>query len=353
MLYRATILLALLVLPTVALAQTEAYSAPLRGTSEVPANASAATGFSQAVFDPATNMLSVTGNYNNLSANISGSHIHTGAVGVNGPIIIQLVNTGGMSGTFSATATLTAPQVEALRTQGLYVNIHATGTFPAGEIRGQLARAQTEAYSATLRGANEVPANASTATGASQATFNPATNMLSVTGNYSGLSANISGSHIHTGVAGVNGGIIIQLANTGGMSGTFSASATLTVAQIEALRTQGLYVNIHATGTFPAGEIRAQLVLSSTATSVDAREAAAQGLMLTVRGRQVTFVLRETQPVRAVLFNALGQQVALLFDGEAGRTQTVEVPTGLASGVYIVRVSGRMATATAGVLVLH
>jgi len=343
----------LLVLSPAALAQTEAYAAMLRGSNEVPANSSTATGYAQAVFDPATSTLSVTGNYNNLSATVSGSHVHPGAAGTNGGILIHLTNTGGTSGTFSGSGTLTTAQVDALRTQGLYVNVHSTGPFAAGEIRGQLVRATTEAYSAVLRGSNEVPANNSTATGSATATFNPSNSTLSVTGNYNGLSATISGSHVHPGAAGTNGGILIHLTNTGGTSGTFSGSGTLTAAQIDALRTQGLYVNVHSTGTFSAGEIRGQLVLSNSFTSSEPGAHVGHALNLAVRGQLVQFHVAETQPVRAELFDVLGRRLVVLFEGDAaaGLTHTVAVPTGLSAGLYLVRLTARAGVETAPVLV--
>ncbi|HYE56873.1 MAG TPA: CHRD domain-containing protein, partial [Rhodothermales bacterium] len=284
---------------------------------------------------------------------VSGSHVHPGAAGTNGGILIHLTNTGGTSGTFSGSGTLTAAQVDALRTQGLYVNVHSTGPLADGEIRGQLARAVTEVYTATLRGSNEVPANTSTATGSATATFNPSNSTLSVTGNYNGLSATVSGSHVHTGAAGINGGIIIHLTNTGGTSGTYSGSGTLTAAQIDALRTQGLYVNVHSTGTFSAGEIRGQLVLSNSFTASEPGAHAGSALDVAVHGQQVQFRVAETQPVRAELFDVLGRRLAVLFDGDAaaGLTQTVHVPAGLATGVYLLRLSARATVETAPVLV--
>jgi hypothetical protein len=64
------------------------------------------------------------------------SHIHEGAVGVAGGIIINFTKTSdtAFSGT---TAPLTADQVTKLFSGAYYVNVH-TATNPAGEIRGQI-----------------------------------------------------------------------------------------------------------------------------------------------------------------------------------------------------------------------
>lgn len=63
------------------------------------------------------------------------AHIHEGAPGVAGGIIIPLTVSGGsISGT---TAPLTQEQVTKLQNGSYYVNVH-TGTNPLGEIRGQI-----------------------------------------------------------------------------------------------------------------------------------------------------------------------------------------------------------------------
>src|SRR6185295_19518300 len=76
-------------------------------------------------------------------AEVTGFHIHQGAVGVNGPIIVDFVPLGGLTpvGTgFTFTMNgLTLPAVNeaAFLGGGTYVNVH-TSVFPGGAIRGQL-----------------------------------------------------------------------------------------------------------------------------------------------------------------------------------------------------------------------
>ena len=58
----------------------------------------------------------------------------------------------------------------------------------------------------------------------------------------------------------------------------------------------------------------------------------------------VRFAVREQQPVRAVLYDVMGREVQVLFDGTAaaGQMQTVRIDgSRLASGMYLVRVAGR------------
>ncbi len=116
-------------------------TASLSGAQEVPPVATAGTGSAVLSVNFATGALSGTVSFSGLSSVATAAHIHEGAAGVNGLIIIPL--TGGIgltSGTWTVPAgtVLTAAQLNALQAGGLYVQIH-TQIFPAGEIRGQLA----------------------------------------------------------------------------------------------------------------------------------------------------------------------------------------------------------------------
>ncbi|MGG9962246.1 CHRD domain-containing protein [Ferruginibacter sp. SUN106] len=113
----------------------------------------------------------------------------------------------------------------------------------------------TTTFKATLSGASEVPANASTATGTATLTFNTVTKVFTVTVTYSGVTAN--NGHIHQGAAGVSGPVIFPFASlTSPISYT---SAALDATQESNLNGNLYYVNIHS-AAFPAGEIRGQLI---------------------------------------------------------------------------------------------
>jgi hypothetical protein len=78
-----------------------------------------------------------------LPADVTGFHLHQGAVGVNGPIIVDFgppgaLIAGGTGFTFTATG-LTVPAVNeaGFLGGGTYVDVH-TAAFPGGAIRGQL-----------------------------------------------------------------------------------------------------------------------------------------------------------------------------------------------------------------------
>jgi CHRD domain/PKD-like domain/Right handed beta helix region len=116
-------------------------STTLSGASEVPPNASTATGTVSGTFDKVTKQLLLTISFNGLTANASAAHIHKGAVGVNGGVVIGFpVVPSATSGSFTYTGTLTTTQEADLLAGLYYVNVH-NASFPGGEIRGQLSTA--------------------------------------------------------------------------------------------------------------------------------------------------------------------------------------------------------------------
>jgi Cu/Zn superoxide dismutase len=248
-------------------AQFQYFKAELSGANEVPPNGSTATGLVIARYNTATKFLELYGHYRDLSATIIGSHIHQAPENTPGPVIVTINNSGGTTGILSVKATLTAAQETALTQEGLYVNVHSD-TYPEGEIRSQLkyTGGQTDFMESRLQGSQEVPPNPSMAMGKAVALLDRTNNMLYLTGSYSNLSNTISGSHIHTGLPGAIGPVIIPLTNTGSTSGVLEYKAGITDAQETAISTGGTYVNVHSTGTYAAGEIRGQLTNYGTLT---------------------------------------------------------------------------------------
>jgi CHRD domain len=112
-------------------------------------------------------------------------------------------------------------------------------------------------FKGTLSGANEVPANTSTASGTVTVTFNNDTKVLSLTATFAGLTP--TNAHIHNAAAGVNGGVIFGLGSAPFSSPVNYTSVALTPTQESELKANNYYVNFH-TAAFPGGEIRAQLI---------------------------------------------------------------------------------------------
>lgn len=119
--------------------------------------------------------------------------------------------------------------------------------------------ARGETFYAYLSSAQEVPTNASTATGYARIVINESALTVSWTVVFNNLSSNQTGSHIHAPAAiGVNSAVAINFPAIGGTSGTITGSGAITATQIAQIRAHQGYVNIHSTN-FPGGEIRGQL----------------------------------------------------------------------------------------------
>ena len=134
-----------------------------------------------------------------------------------------------------------------------------TAVVPGVMAAPALATAQT--FTVTLSGLQEVPANASTATGLATVQLNAAETMITVNANWTGLSATATAGHIHgPAAAGVNAPVVfpfsgVAAATSGSIPGQ---SFAITAPQVAQLKAGQFYVNIH-NATFPGGEIRAQL----------------------------------------------------------------------------------------------
>jgi len=117
-------------------------------------------------------------------------------------------------------------------------------------------------YNVTLRGAEEVPPVVTAATGTATFTVDLGSGVVTGSATFSNLSTPSSGAHIHQAPAGVIGGVILPLAGGDGVrSGTYTVppnAVPLTPAQINALKANGLYVNVHSVQN-PGGEIRGQI----------------------------------------------------------------------------------------------
>ena len=121
----------------------------------------------------------------------------------------------------------------------------------------------TEFYTTTLLGSQEVPANS--APGVGTASVSMVDGKTRVVLNLVGLTAPVTGAHIHIGAPGVNGSVVLNLL-TGTGTGTRDTSKSGELhldfkfdASVTGLGNKTHYINVH-TGLNPGGELRGDLV---------------------------------------------------------------------------------------------
>lgn len=191
----------------------------------------------------------------------SAAHVHAGTIGMNGGVAYPLVASG--EGTYSLMATdLTQGGLNDLLDGQWYLNVH-TPANPGGEVRGQIVPNTTAVVTFSLSGLQEIPQVTAEAMGYGYALFNTLNNGVTLSVLTSGV-ADATMAHIHTGFAGVNGPVLVALAQdetdinvwtSGGELELDNATATL-------LLSGGHYVNVH-TPAHPGGALRGQITASN------------------------------------------------------------------------------------------
>jgi hypothetical protein len=174
--------------PTLASGQaTTQWRTTATAAEEVPPTNSSSTGTFSATLDESAGTLTWSLVVPNINA-ATAAHIHSGARGVNGPIVVNLfaapagapassINTSGTARAADVVGPLAnnfAGLVSALKAGTLYVNVH-TSANAGGEIRGQIVASQATA-TATPTGTAAATATATpkaTATAVATATTVP------------------------------------------------------------------------------------------------------------------------------------------------------------------------------------
>ena len=120
-------------------AETVAFKASMSGGAEVPPKATDGKGTATASLDTATKALTYSVEYSGLTGPATAAHFHGPAEpGANAGVVVPFASPASPA---NGTTTLTDAQMADLMAGKWYANVH-TAANPAGEIRGQMTRAQ-------------------------------------------------------------------------------------------------------------------------------------------------------------------------------------------------------------------
>ena len=230
------------------------FSAELYGDSENPPVETNALGLATIYFGEDRSEAVVNVTVDSLSGPITGAHIHEGVDGTNGPVVFPLTFEGNRIHT--EINGITPDQLGKFINGEYYINVH-TAENPGGEIRGQIFVEQDVTFLASLHGDQENPPVTTDGRGLGLFHYTIGQLTLDVNVQLTGLSSEITGAHLHAGLPGENGGVIIDL---GGLrdGNTIRGTVDLTIDDFLNLAFGNVYVNVHTMNN-PGGEIRGQL----------------------------------------------------------------------------------------------
>lgn len=239
-------------------------TAKLTGDQEVPAVMTNATGVAGFHLNQTKDTMCIDIIAIGLSGPITGIHVHEGAAGTNGGVILNLTPfiNGNRISTMITGDDLTAENIEKYLSGMYYLNVH-TAANPNGEIRGQLNLETDMGFRAMLDASQQVHTSNSPAQGLASFSVSLAGEKMEVKVIATDLSGPITMAHLHVGAVGVAGGVAVDLSpfidgNTIVGTADISGNATL----MDDLANGDIYINIH-TAANPNGEIRGQLMTNS------------------------------------------------------------------------------------------
>jgi hypothetical protein len=241
-----------------------AFTVAMTGEAESPAGDPVGTGAATIRLRAGQGQVCFSFNVQNITLPSAGAHIHAGASGASGPIVVGLVSPGASGASRGCIAASRAAVASILRRPAAhYVNVHTTD-FPGGAIRGQLTGTTTASLGRTfvvqMAGANERPPADPNGSGTATIRLRPGTGTVCYRLAVKGIKLPAVGAHIHRGAASANGPVVVPFVSPG-TSGVSSGCATNVANSLIddiAANPAGFYVNVHST-EFQGGAVRAQL----------------------------------------------------------------------------------------------
>jgi hypothetical protein len=301
--------------------------------------------------------------FTGLTSSADAAHFHNAEANTSGGVVKEVTISGntitGMWTKSDATNPLTAAMVSQLLQGSLYLVVH-TSSNPGGEIRGQVYRLAREGFIAEINGMQA--ATNSMALGTAIASYDRNRTNLHSMISIDNLEGSLAAGHIHAGVKGASGGVLIDLdpfTDNGSYLYSKAAEGFTESASIAMRRNDSSYVNIH-TSTAANGEARGQLmryyrISSPSVTTGLANTFLSNGTSVKIYPNPVQELLTISLDVKAnanaqvfiydINGKMLSEQEAKLNNGN----NQIEVnTTTLGIGIYIVelQINGAMASHT-------
>lgn len=252
----------------------------MSGIQEVPFAATAGSGFAIATVSPDLTSVDVEVVTDAVSGTIGSAHLHMGAIGVSGGVVVDLAS-GLLNNNISFSGAISDMVVDALLKGDVYVNVH-TPAYPAGEIRGQLIRLARDGYGFDLCTEQEVGAvNAPNATGSGMASIDRLHSNVNIGAVATGLTGDPTGAHIHVAPIGVNGAVAFDLSPFFINNFVSGYGVPMDTGLISSILEGNAYINVH-TDMHPGGEVRGQIVKENLCTIQTSSEDLAE-LVTTIR----------------------------------------------------------------------
>lgn len=327
----------------------------LDGAQEVPSVSSVGKGVALFRVSPTLDSLWYNILVDSVSGTIGGGHIHEGAKGANGGVIVDL--SSGINGNMlSGMATgITAATINKIMMGNAYVNLH-TAANANGEVRGQLMPLARTGYIALINGLQEVPAVTTTAMGSGIVSIDAMETNAHYMFVVNGLTGPIGGAHFHNAAAGANGAVVYDLSPSFGKMGTSDTAfgywtTGFTSTNAQQFRAGEIYINIHTAANMN-GEARGQMsdngmyvpISTGIYTLVTTKSVNVYPNPAT---ESINISLENTSSEKATVtvMNIQGQTVAT-FD--AGNNANIELPIqNLNRGLYIITVQTTTSTGVA------
>jgi len=203
-------------------------------------------------------------NVENLGGNPTAGHLHSGAPGSNGGILVAFDQNTNDANLFSipANTTLNSSNLSTVLVSNSYLQVHSS-TVTTGEVRGQVLPANSAFSRITtpLSGEEIAGGIVTDGTGKGVLLFNTTTNALFGAVTTRNLSSAATLGHIHNALPGVNGGVSITLDQDTNDTNIFSvpANTVLDATNSSNLLASETYFQIHS-NNLPTGEVRGQIL---------------------------------------------------------------------------------------------